>query len=78
MGPGEKRMGVFELYSMRQERTLERMRRHQEDWEQALRQYRNGQWREAAERFAAYLSRLPHDRPARHFLRQCRARAERR
>jgi len=77
VGPGEKRIGVFELFSLRAGATLETMRTHQDAWREAIRRFRAGHWREAAEGFESYLAHLPHDRPARHFLRQCRQRAGR-
>ncbi|MBI3991766.1 MAG: hypothetical protein HY342_00720, partial [Candidatus Lambdaproteobacteria bacterium] len=77
VGAGEKRIGVFELFSLRAGATLEAMRSLQDHWREAIQRFRAGHWREAAEGFESYLAHLPHDRPARHFLRQCRQRAGR-
>ena len=73
--PGESRIEVYELYSVRDEEVRAPMRALQGVWEEALRHYQLGQWRRAAGVFGHYLARLPQDRPARFFLRQCRQRA---
>ncbi len=75
IAPGEKRIGVYEFFSARPREIKERMQERQADWNAAMRCYRLGEWREGAERFKAYLTRLPQDRPARHFLRDCRRHA---
>ncbi len=72
IAPGEKRIGVYELYSGRPAEIAQAMQAHQGAWNAAMRHYRMGQWNEAAQGFQAYLTHLPQDRPARHFLRECR------
>jgi hypothetical protein len=44
-------------------------------WEDSLRLYQLGQWRQAGAGFRRYLEELPQDRPARHLLRLSRQRA---
>ena len=77
IGPGGKKVGVYELFSTREPAIRERMRARRGEWNAALRHHQLGQWQQAAELFRAYLARLPQDRPARQFLRQCRQRAAR-
>jgi hypothetical protein len=72
IAPGEKRIGVYELYSARPTEIAETMQARQPEWNAAMRQHRMERWAEAAELFKAYLTHLPQDRPARHFLRECR------
>lgn len=73
--PGENRIGVYELYSTRSPEIRQAMRKHQGDWNAAMRHYRNGEWSDGAALFKAYLAKFPQDRPGRHFLRYCRQRA---
>ncbi|MEE8395586.1 MAG: AAA family ATPase [bacterium] len=77
IGPGGKKVGVYDLFSTREPAIRESMRARRGEWNAALRHHQLGQWQQAAELFRAYLARLPHDRPARQFLRQCRQRAAR-
>jgi class 3 adenylate cyclase len=72
--PGESRLDVFELFSVREEQVLAPMRTLQGVWDEALKEYRLGRWNKAAGGFDRYIARLPHDRPARYMLRQCRQR----
>jgi len=73
--PGESRIEVYELFSVREETERDPMRSMQPVWEEALRAYQMGSWHTAAGRFNAYIAKLPHDRPARYFRRQCRERS---
>ncbi|MCZ6627925.1 MAG: AAA family ATPase [SAR324 cluster bacterium] len=72
--PGEKRIGVYELYSTRKDEQRDAMREKQGEWNSAMGHYRRGEWREGAELFKSYLASFPQDRPGRHFLRYCRQR----
>ena len=72
--PGESRLDVFELFSVREDRVLAPMRSLQGVWDEALKEYRLGRWNKAAGGFNRYIAKLPHDRPARYMLRQCRQR----
>ncbi len=74
LGAGERRIEVFDVYSVRPAETVAAMRALQEVWEQAMRRFRLGEWDEAAPLFRHYAARLPEDRPARYFLRRCRLR----
>jgi hypothetical protein len=76
LGAGERRIEVFDLYSVRPAETVAAMRAVQNLWEQAMRHFRLGEWDEAATLFRRYAARLPEDRPARYFLRRCRLRRE--
>jgi len=51
------------------------MRQLREVWEEGVRDFQRGRWQRAAGAFHRYAERLPQDRPARYFLRQCRQRA---
>ena len=44
VGPGERRIGVFELFSLRAGATLETMRSHQDEWREAIQRFRAGHW----------------------------------
>jgi class 3 adenylate cyclase len=74
LGPGERRIEVFDLYSVRPEATVAAMNALRDLWEPAIRHFRLGEWDEAAPLFRRYAARLPEDRPARYFLRRCRVR----
>ena len=74
--PGEPRLDVFELYSVREPEVVAPMRSLQPVWDEAPREFQLGRWRSAAGGFHRYAQRLPLDRPARFFLRQCRQRAQ--
>ena len=74
--PGDERIDVYELYSVRGADVVAPMRSLQGVWEEALREFQRGRWRTAAGAFHRYMERLPNDRPARYFLRQCRQRAQ--
>ncbi len=72
--PGERRVGVYELYSARKPEQRDAMRERQGEWNAAMSHYRRGEWKEGAQLFKSYLGRFPQDRPGRHFLRYCRQR----
>jgi two-component system sensor histidine kinase ChiS len=72
--PGEGRLDVYELFSVREEAVRAPMQNLQGVWQEALREYQLGRWKQAAGAFGEYIARLPQDRPARFFLRQCRQR----
>ena len=77
LGPGDKRIGVYELFSTREEPIRNRMREMREDWNAAIRLFRLGQWEACAKALRAYLAHVPQDRAARRILRMCRLRESR-
>ncbi|MDH4246889.1 MAG: AAA family ATPase [Deltaproteobacteria bacterium] len=74
--PGEERVSVHELFSVREPDVVEKMRGMREVWEEALFHQQHGHWAEAVEGYRRYLAELPDDRAARQFLRLCRQRME--
>jgi len=74
--PGEERVAVHELFSVREPEVVEKMRSLREVWEEALHHQQHGHWAEAVEGYRRYLAGLPDDRAARQFLRVCRQRME--
>ena len=72
--PGGGRIAAYEVFATRDDATRRRISERHELWGDALRRHQMGEWGTAADLFREYLAALPHDRPARIFLRDCRRR----
>ncbi|MCH8842080.1 MAG: AAA family ATPase [SAR324 cluster bacterium] len=72
--PASSRVAFSEVYTTRGDDARRSMGRHGALWGNALRLHQSGQWRESAVLLREYLVVMPHDRPARLLLRDCRRR----